>query len=90
MGGRRWAKGRVEDIAAEFTRKMDSNDRIWELVGRVDYFAAELPLICIQRNGKWSIDDGSHRAVASLLAGRKRMLAYLGVPSRSQIQLRAD
>lgn len=78
MGQRSWADGLVPDVALKFKEKVSTSDRIWLMGDYTDLFV-QLPLIVFKEGSFFNLDDGSHRAVATYLTGKKCLPAYLGV-----------
>jgi hypothetical protein len=78
MGGRTWVEGYVPAVAEKFKEQEPKASRIWEMMKFGAVFASKLPIIVLSRGAEWSIDDGSHRAVAMSLAGVKSPLAWIG------------
>jgi hypothetical protein len=86
MGQRPWAQGIVSAVAAEFRRRNDRTDRVWRMTKFAHLYREHLPIVIIERPGRFHIDDGSHRAVAMALAGVAETVAWIGYldsPSRA-------
>jgi hypothetical protein len=79
MGKRSWAVGRASEVSTAFTRLEPSSSRIWKMKLFAPVFS-HLPLILLQIDKEFTIDDGSHRAIAMYLAGIRDAQAYIGVP----------
>jgi len=88
-----WCQGSVIDIASQVSINRNSGKRhikkIYEMVPIIDEILASFPPILVQggeiRRGNdllflpFDADDGSHRCIAAVLAGRDRIKAYVGI-----------
>jgi hypothetical protein len=79
MGERLWAVGTVKEVAERFLHLEPIGSRIWKMKLFAEIFSSNLPLIIIERAGRFDIDDGSHRAVAMQLSGIMKTNAYVGL-----------
>jgi hypothetical protein len=80
MGGRVWAQGSATSVATRFRRQHFLPDRVWAMAGGIDHVLGRLPLIVVRDSSDldWvRIDDGSHRAVAAVLAGMETAPALI-------------
>jgi hypothetical protein len=81
LEGRPWASGPVPRVAQRVLGRNEPNERIVTMATSVRLWFAELPLIVFRRKRSYAqfrIDDGSHRAVASYLAGFRQAFAFVG------------
>ena len=79
MGRRPWATGRVTAVAKIFSSEESKDSRIGTMLKFSDFFSSHLPIIAfITGASQFDIHDGSHRAVAMVLAGRHSASAWIG------------
>jgi hypothetical protein len=88
-----WCQGSVVDVANQVTINRDSGKRhikiLYEMVPIIDEVLTSFPPILVQGGEirrddnllflPFDADDGSHRCIAAVLAGKKRVKAYVGM-----------
>jgi hypothetical protein len=79
MGDRVWAEGRVHEVAERFKRLEPLTSRIWSMKQFAKLFSEDLPIVILNESNVFTIDDGSHRAVAMYLNRVGQAIAWIGV-----------